>query len=297
SLFEPVAGELFDHIVSNPPFVITPRIEGVPAYEYRDGGQVGDSLVADVIRGIAEHLTPGGAAQLLGNWEYRSDSTGLERVAGWIDSALTVGPNGDSVPLDAWVIEREVQNPALYAETWIRDGGTTPGVEFDQLSNAWLDDFEHRDVTGVGFGYVLLRRPAPGTSPLRRVESLGSGNSAGLGDHLAHTLAAHDWQGALDDGALARAFLTVAADVTEERHYWPGDEDPAAITLRQGGAFARVYPMGTVLAAVVGACDGELSIAAISAALAEILDLATEDILQEVLGSVRELVVTGFLLP
>jgi hypothetical protein len=101
----------------------------------------------------------------------------------------------------------------------------------------------------------------------------------------------------LDDGALARAFLTVSADVTEERHYWPGDEDPAAITLRQGGAFARVYPMGTVLAAVVGACDGELSIAAISAALAEILDLATEDILQEVLGSVRELVVTGFLLP
>ncbi len=38
SLFEPVAGEAFDHIVSNPPFVITPRTEGVPAYEYRDGG-------------------------------------------------------------------------------------------------------------------------------------------------------------------------------------------------------------------------------------------------------------------
>ncbi|HOT34263.1 MAG TPA: methyltransferase, partial [Rhodoglobus sp.] len=36
SLFEPVAGERFGHVVSNPPFVITPRIDGVPEYEYRD---------------------------------------------------------------------------------------------------------------------------------------------------------------------------------------------------------------------------------------------------------------------
>src|SRR5690606_7683158 len=41
SLFEPVAGERFDRVVSNPPFVITPRAGGVPAYEYRDGGMVG----------------------------------------------------------------------------------------------------------------------------------------------------------------------------------------------------------------------------------------------------------------
>ena len=32
-LFKPVAGQRFDLIVSNPPFVITPRAEGVPTYE------------------------------------------------------------------------------------------------------------------------------------------------------------------------------------------------------------------------------------------------------------------------
>src|SRR6478735_11949546 len=42
SLFEPVAGETFDRVVSNPPFVITPRVMGIPAYEYRDGGLIGD---------------------------------------------------------------------------------------------------------------------------------------------------------------------------------------------------------------------------------------------------------------
>ncbi|MEP6649858.1 MAG: class I SAM-dependent methyltransferase, partial [Lapillicoccus sp.] len=38
SLFEPVTGERFDLVVSNPPFVITPRRPGVPTYEYRTRG-------------------------------------------------------------------------------------------------------------------------------------------------------------------------------------------------------------------------------------------------------------------
>jgi methylase of polypeptide subunit release factors len=268
SLFDPVAGELFDQIVSNPPFVITPRAEGVPSYEYRDGE---DAFV---------------------------------RVGAWIDAARsgTVATSGDdasraiSGDLDAWVIEREVQDAALYAETWIRDGGTRAGDEFDALSDAWLDDFTRRGVSGVGFGYITLRRPLAGPPTLRRLERLGAPVVGGLGEHFGHTLIAHDWQLSLDDALLARALLSVAPDVTEERHYWPGDEDPAALTLRQGGAFARVYPMGTVLAAVVGACDGELSIAAICAALAQLLELREEDLLEEVLPSVRELVTTGFLL-
>jgi hypothetical protein len=193
-------------------------------------------------------------------------------------------------------VEREVQDAALYAETWIRDGGTRAGDEFDRLSDAWLNDFADRGVTSVGFGYLTLRRPASGLRTLRRLERLGSAVNGGLGDHVSDTLSAHDWQSALDDEALSRARLTVAADVTEERHYWPGDEDPAALTLRQGGGFSRVYPMGTVLAAAVGACDGELSIAAICSALAQLLELREQDVRDEVLPSIRELVETGYLL-
>ena len=106
SLFDPVAGEQFDRIVSNPPFVITPRVEGVPAYEYRDGGMAGDDLVAAVRAGVGAHLAPGGVAQLLGNWESHAasvrDSTAC---AGWVEAS--------PVPLDAWVVERETLDPLL----------------------------------------------------------------------------------------------------------------------------------------------------------------------------------------
>ena len=289
SLYEPVAGERFDRIVSNPPFVITPRAEGVPSYEYRDGGLVGDALVASVISDAAHHLEPGGIAQLLGNWEYRDGDDAFDRVGGWLDGT----------GLDAWIVEREVQDVALYAETWIRDGGILPRTdEFDALYAAWLDDFADRGVTSIGFGYVALRRPATGAPTLRRLErlhgSLGN-NPAGLGVHVAATLAAHDAQNGLTDAALATTALVVAADVTEERHYWPGDEDPTVMDLRQGGGFGRTYPLGTALAAVVGACDGELQLGAICSAVAQLLEVDEGELLAEVLPSVRELVTTGFL--
>ena len=286
SMFEPVKREQFDFIVTNPPFVITPRAEGVPSYEYRDGGRVGDAIVAEVIAGAAVHLRAGGAAQLLGNWEYRTGEDGLDRIGGWIDAA----------GLDGWVIEREVQDPALYAQTWIRDGGTRAGEESDRLEGAWLDDFEARGVTAVGFGYVLVRSPREVHGVrLRRLERLDGPIGSGLGAHIAAMLDAYDWQASLDDDELARAMLVVAPDVTEERHYWPGDEHPAVMNLRQGGGFARSYPLGTAVAAVVGACDGELSISAICSAVSELLEVDDGELLAEVLPSIREFVTVGIL--
>jgi methylase of polypeptide subunit release factors len=282
SLFEPVAGERFDHIVSNPPFVITPRVPGVPAYEYRDGGLVGDAIVASVIAGAADHLADGGVAQLLGNWEYREGADGLDRVAGWLAAT----------GLDSWAIEREVQEAALYAETWIRDGGTRSGPEFDRLYSAWLDDFAARGVTAVGFGYLTMRS---GSNLLRRAERLDGPVSAGLGPHLAESLDASDLLAVLDDDALARRHLTIAPDVTEERHYWPGEADPTVMVLRQGSGFQRSVPLDTGLAALVGACDGELSVRAIVAAIAQLLEVDETALSGDLMPGIRELVFGGFL--
>src|ERR1019366_9363236 len=142
-------------------------------------------------------------------------------------------------------------------------------------------------------GSVLVRR---GTrAPLRRLERLGGLVGSGLGAHLAATLDAWDWQAAMDDPELPRAMFVVAPDVTEERHYWPGDEHPAVMNLRQGGGFARSYPLDTAVAAVVGACDGELSIGAICSAVSELLDVDEGELLAEVLPGIREFVTVGVL--
>ncbi|WP_454041552.1 DUF7059 domain-containing protein [Cellulosimicrobium sp. Marseille-Q8652] len=294
SMLEPVAGETFDLVVSNPPFVITPRATGggagVTEYEYRDGGRAGDDVVRDLVTGVGAVLAPGGVAQLLGNWEHRRGETWTERVGAWLDAA----------GLDGWVVQREVLDPAEYAETWIRDGGTTADREpraWASAYDAWLDDFAARDVEAVGFGIVTLRRPESGAPTLRRLEEHTGSVHQPLGGHLAASLAAHDWLAARDDAALADERLTVAPDVTEERFHTPGAADPSVLLLRQGGGLGRAVHASTGLAALVGASDGELSLGQLVGAIAALFEVPAGDLAGELLPGVRGLVRDGFLLP
>jgi cyclopropane fatty-acyl-phospholipid synthase-like methyltransferase len=298
SMLAPVAGERFDLVVSNPPFVITPRSAGVPEYEYRDAGRAGDAIVRELVTEVGSVLAPGGVAQLLGNWEVRRGEQWHERVGSWLDQA----------GIDGWVVQRELQDPAQYAETWIRDGGTSPErdrADWERLYRAWLDDFESRDVEAIGFGFVTLRRPAGlGTgrpagfgTRLRRLEEVTGAVQQPLGAVIAAGLAAHDWLAVRDDDALVSARLTVAPDVTEERYLVPGADDPSVVLLRQGGGFGRAVRAGTALAGFVGACDGELTVGQLIGAIAAVLDVRADDVASDVLGPVRGLVRDGLLLP
>jgi hypothetical protein len=162
---------------------------------------------------------------------------------------------------------------------------------------AWLDDFADRGVTAVGAGYITLRAPGPGTAPLRRFEHLDAPLGGGVAQAIQAGLAAHDWQAARSDPELASARLTVASDVTEHRHHWPGEADPTVLELRQGTGFARVRRVDTVVAAVVGASDGELRLRDLVRAVARILQFDGDATLAAVLPEVRALLVEGFLAP
>lgn len=290
SMLEPVAGEQFDLVVSNPPFVITPRVAGVPEYEYRDGGGTGDAVVRGLVADVGRVLAPGGVAQLLGNWEVRAGQDWQEAVEPWLAAS----------GLDGWVVQRESLDPAEYVETWLRDGGSTPERDpegWARLYGAWLDDFAARDVSAIGFGFITLRRPANCAAPtLRRVEEVTGTVQQPLGGVIGAFLDAHDWLQAHDDGALAAERLRVAGDVTEERYLTPGQSDPNVVLLRQGGGFGRTVQVGTAVAGLVGACDGELSVGQIVAALGQILDRPTDDVAREVIPTVRGLVREGLLL-
>ena len=301
SMLEPVEGELFDLVVSNPPFVITPHdgaagravADAIGDYEYRDGGRAGDDLVRDLITSVGSVLAPGGTAQLLGNWEHRRGEPWTERVGAWLDAA----------GLDGWVIQREVLDPAEYAETWIRDGGTTPDrdpARWAAAYGAWLDDFASRDVEAIGFGIVTLRRPAADTSGrdrLRRLEEHTGSVRQPLGAHLAATLRAHEWLAVRSDADLAGARLAVAADVTEERYLTPGQADPNVVVVRQGDGLGRGVHASSALAALVGASDGELTVGQLVAAIASYFEVDAAALAAELLPAVRALVLDGFLTP
>ena len=292
SLLEPVAGRRFDLIASNPPFVLTPpavREAGLPLMEYRDaGGPVLPGLVA----GLGEHLEPGASAVMLGNWEHRGAGSWREAVAAWL-------PEG----LDAWILERELQDPVEYATMWLRDGGLTPERDpeaFDAALEAWIDDFEARDVRGVGFGYLIVHRPRRPREPWRLLEEVTTSGQGVLGPHVAEVLEVRERLAGLDDDAVADLRPLLAPDVTEERHLIPGAAEPTVILLRQGGGLGRTLQASTAVAALVGVADGELSVGQVASAVAVLSELNAADALAlraEMVEATRHLLTTGFLRP
>ena len=85
--------------------------------------------------------------------------------------------------------------------------------------------------------------PAPGSASSACTRRSATTN-AGSACTSRNCLAARDWQAAQSDAESRRAAPEVAGDVTEERHYWPGHDDPTALLLRQGGGFARTISTG-----------------------------------------------------
>ena len=285
-LFEPVAGKRFALVVSNPPFVITPRAEGVPLFDYRDGGLVGDGVVERIVRTVGDHLEPGGVAQVLGNWEILAGASWRDRWHDWLSGA----------GLDAWVIQREVLDPAEYAELWSRDGGSQAGVEgFEQLYAAWLADFAARGVARIGFGVITLQRPLTARDPWVDLVEVRGPVAPAMGASVQAGLAARTWLAEAGQDGLLDTAWRCAEDVTEERHTRPGAEDPGVILIRQGGGLRRSVQADTVIAALLSVCDGDLTARQALEAIAALLEQGPVEVMASALPTLRDLVADGLL--
>src|SRR5699024_8928893 len=141
----------------------------------------------------------------------------------------------------------------------------------------------------------LLASSVDMSSPFPYTTLFRSSIGAGLGETVARTLQAVDSLAGARDADLLPWHLEVAPDVSEERYYQPGASDPNVILLRQGGGFARSVQIDTLGAAVVGACDGELSLGEICAAVASLISAEEADVIADVLPTIRGLLTDGLL--
>ncbi|PXX54022.1 methyltransferase family protein [Nocardia tenerifensis] len=212
SWFEPVAGRRFDQIVANPPFVVGPaRIE----HTYRDSGLALDGASELVIGQAADLLAPGGTAAMLAAWVHVDGEDWRHRVSSWLPA------HG----VDAWVVQRDVADPALYVGTWLRDAGLDPRDPAAQArADQWLDAFAAADVEGVGFGFVYLRAIDGPTELL--AEDLTHGFDDPLGDEATRYFERSAWLRAVagDENLAWRSRFVVDPATALERVALPGPD-------------------------------------------------------------------------
>lgn len=293
SWFEPVAGQKFDRIVSNPPFVV-----GLPevGHVYRDSGLNLDGASELMMSTVADYLTPGGTAHLLASWVHPADGSWRQRLASWLPDT----------GVDAWILQRDVADPELYVATWLADESLDlRSAVAARRTEAWLDHFAQREVTGIGFGFVAIRQIGDRPSEVV-IEELTQPFSDPLGDEVEEYFHRTAWLREQTTDSLGQAQFQLRPSVVREDIAVTDDDTGMGfeskvlrLTRTDGPRFshevdsavasivAGLHPQGLVLEEVIG----------LFAASQGIEGDAAGQLLEQAITAVVELVRHGILIP
>jgi methylase of polypeptide subunit release factors len=191
SFFEPVAGEQFDLIATNPPFVVSPDSELV----FRDGGLERDGVSRLVVTELPRHLAPGGFASTLVCWTHDADEDWSRPLREWLAGS----------GCDAFVVRYVVEDPLEYALKW---------AEADAVDR-WVDYYRAAGIEALSTGGVVLRKRADDADGWIETAEAETAPSGSASDQLLRVFAAHDF-----DGDLLDAHLSLAPHRLEERLAW-----------------------------------------------------------------------------
>jgi methylase of polypeptide subunit release factors len=283
-LVAPVAGRRFDLVVSNPPFVAGPP---TTTHTYRDSGRAGDAVCAELVAAAPGLLAEGGTMQFLANWLHVAGEDWQDRVAGWLAGT----------GLDAWVVQREVSDPVGYVNLWLADAAEDP-LERPARAAAWLDWFEANRVEAVGLGLVTLRAGGH-DDPTVRLEDLRQAPDGPLGPLIAAWFDRQDWLRARTTSVLLGSRLRAADGLRLRQQARPGPDgwqvEGQTLTLADGLRWSEEVDPVTV--ALVGGCDGTLTMADQVDLLALANDVAPATLAEVAVPLAAHLVERGMLLP
>ncbi|MFL5925584.1 MAG: methyltransferase domain-containing protein [Gaiellaceae bacterium] len=144
SLFEPVAGETFDLITCNAPYVVSPE----DRWQYRDAaGFEADQLSQAVVTEAVRYLNDDGYASMMVSWLAESKDDADARVEQWLEDN----------DCDAWVIGLSSADPLDHAAGWNEHLAEDP-EEYGAALDRWTAYFEDLGIQWISEGAVLVHK-------------------------------------------------------------------------------------------------------------------------------------------
>jgi hypothetical protein len=157
-LFGPVAGERFDLVVANPPFLPAPA--GVRLPLCGDGGPTGDRMLRRILADVDDHLTEHGRALVYGEDLGSADEPG---IAAWVREAGALRDRDVTVYVTSsrFNDRTAVRLTALWQAC---------GAGEEDSWSAWNELTASRP-SSHHHGFIIDVRPGPGRLAVRQVET------------------------------------------------------------------------------------------------------------------------------
>jgi len=284
SLYEPVAECRFDLIVSNPPFVISPRAD----HEYRDGSLSGDAFSEQVICGAPEFLREGGYCTILFNWYHQNEDDWADRPTKWVKSG----------GCDAWIVRFDTVDPINYASSWLDHVRDDEPEHYDRLLDEWLAYYDRLGIGLISLGAVVLRRRSGPSNWIRAEEEPAQQPSSSSSDQIRRIFANQDLLEKLDadtdllDNSFALAPGHQLEQVLKAKE---GRWNVEGAQLKQTRGIPFVGNVDRLISTVLAGCDGTHPLRELVDDLATGLNMESEQIAPACTLVIRRLLESGFL--
>tara|TARA_B100001123_G_scaffold111283_1_gene129426 strand:+ start:3575 stop:7339 length:3765 start_codon:yes stop_codon:yes gene_type:complete len=153
SLYEVVAGETFDCILANPPFVPSPD----ESLKFRDGGTGGENILRAIIEGSGEHLALEGRLCIVTDLVDADRYEAKLRV--WMGETACYG----------LILTTADRNESLFSVPHCHAPFGQSFEDYNGELGRWIDNFRSSSLHAVNFGYILIwRRPKSGSSDITK---------------------------------------------------------------------------------------------------------------------------------
>ncbi|MFL5961608.1 MAG: methyltransferase [Gaiellaceae bacterium] len=217
SLFEPVAGETFDLITCNAPYVVSPE----DRWQYRDAaGFEADQLSQTVVTQVPAHLNEDGFGCMLVSWLAKSEDDPDLRVDQWLQD------NG----CDAWVLGLSGADPLDHAAGWNEHLSVDPDA-YGAALDKWTAYFDELDVGWITEGAVLLHK-RPAEVHMIRTDPVDEDELEYAGDQVERVFKALELVAGIDDPVeLLGERLALVEDARIQQS---AGEDGALVILEEG---------------------------------------------------------------
>ena len=272
--FEPLRGCMFDRILSNPPFFISPN----SGQMYCENDMELDQFCRRIVRESAAHLNEGGFFQATVEWVQIHGQKWQERIAEWVEA----------LGCDAWISRTYGRDIAGYAharvhQTWLAD--QRPG-KFAE----WLAYYRDRGVEEIHGGLLAMRRRS-GRNWVR-IEEMPANPSGPFGGDLPaifdtqDILAAHP-----TDPELMEMKPRLAPHVQLEQKYQPGEAgwSTASLRLQLHGGIPGAMAVERQVADFAAQCDGVKTLGELSQDLSSRIKVPLDLVRQQCCAVVRKL--------
>jgi SAM-dependent methyltransferase len=281
SLFDPVHGETFEMIVTNPPYAISPESE----YAFRDSGLPGHSFVEGLVRELPAYLREGGYAHLMAEWVIPPGSDWSAPLLPWVERS----------GCDAVLLHYRTRDPLRHAAGWnesLRGDPEAYGATIDR----WVDYLKDSGIEQIGWGVIVLRRRSGRNWVWAHQYTNPQRDPAG--HHMLRLFLAQDFVRARDDDALLEEKLIPAGDHAVDLgvQFRAGKRVVQRATIRLQGGFAFRVDIDELTLALLRFLDGRRSLREAIRALAdEQGELEAEQLEPTAVAAVRRLLELGLL--